>query len=195
MRRHRTQFLWDIPEHDVGLTPTLVTRQPFELNRCRPPAGQGCEQACHCRLQSRRVRAKARGLSKGFVDDRVERGDASDEVALDRARFRLLRSDQQECAGKPSGDFGRNRSKLGGQLAPRSTKVGPSEYDARADDADADLACARHGEDENVAVRASDRAEFVARDDHSGETGQRRRVARKVAQQRGHETARSAPER
>jgi hypothetical protein len=45
------------------------------------------------------------------------------------------------------------------------------------------ISLARHGKDENVAVRASDRAEFVARDDRGGETGQRRRVARKVAQQ------------
>ncbi len=141
------------------------------------------------------MRAEIRGLSEGLIDDRIERRDASDEVTPDRARFRLLWSDQQERAGQPFNDFGRNRSKLGGQPASRATKIGACEYDARADDADADFACAGNGEHEDVVIRASDRAELVARDDCGRETGQRRRVAGKVAQQRGHESACGAPER
>src|SRR5229473_3586667 len=102
---------------------------------------------------------------------------------------------QQECAGKLSGDFGRNRSELGGQPAPRATEIGSCKYDARADDTDADFACAGDGEHKDVVVRAADRAEFVARDDHSRIAGERRRVGCEVAQQRGQQAAPGAPER
>jgi len=141
------------------------------------------------------VRAQVGGLSEGFVDNRVERDNASDEVAPNRARFRLLRSGQQECASKLSGDFGRNRSELGGQPAPRATEIGSCKYDARADDTDADFACAGDGEHKDVVIRAADRAEFVARDDHSRIAGERRRVGCEVAQQRGQQAAPGAPER
>src|SRR5882757_5409325 len=77
----------------------------------------------------------------------------------------------------------------------RATKIGRREYDAGADDADADFTCSRDGEHKDLAIRATDRAEFVTRDDRGRKTGQCRRVAGKVAQQRGHETACSAPER
>ena len=44
-------------------------------------------------------------------------------------------------------------------------------------------------------ARAAGRAEFAACDDRRGEAGQRRCKGREVAQHRGHETARSAPQR
>ncbi len=160
-----------------------------------PPAGQGGEQTTHCRLQYPRVIAQVGGLSERFVDNGVKRDDTPDEVAPNPPRFRLVGPGKRECSGKPSADFGRNRSELGGQPAPRATEIGPGEYDARADDADADLAGAADGEHENLSVRTASRAELTARNDRSRKAGERRRVGREVAQQRGQEAARGAPER
>ena len=86
-------------------------------------------------------------------------------------------------------------SAAAGKPAPRATEICRYEYDAGADDADADLAGAGDGEHENLSVRAAGRAELIARNDRSRKAGERRRVGREVAQQRGQEAARGAPER
>jgi hypothetical protein len=78
--------------HNVGLAPALVARQPLEVNGHHPPTGQSREQATHCRLQYRRMRAQVRALPKRLVDDRIERDDTPHEVAPNRTRFRQLRS-------------------------------------------------------------------------------------------------------
>ena len=58
-----------------------------------------------------------------------------------------------------------------------------------------DLAGAGDAEHEGVAVRAAGRAELIAGDDRRRVAGQRRRIGREVAQQRGDEGAGGAPQR
>jgi hypothetical protein len=113
----------------------------------RPPAGQRSKKTPYRRLQNRRVRAKVRRISKRFVYHGIERGDTPDKVAPYQARSGLLRPGQQECGGKPGGDFRRNRSKLHGKPTPSSTEICTSEHDARADDTDTNFACARDRQD------------------------------------------------
>ena len=100
-----------------------------------------------------------------------------------------------QCAGKPAADLGRNGGEQGGQPAPGAAQIGSGEHDAGADDADADLAGAGDGEHEGLTVQAPDGAELVARDDRRRVAGERRRIGGEVAQQRGDERARGAPQR
>ena len=75
------------------------------------------------------------------------------------------------------------------------SEIGQGEHDARGDDADADLERAIDGEDEDDAVRASDRPENVDRDDRRGVAGERRGVGGEIAQERRDEGGGRAPER
>ncbi len=192
--RRRRQLLREISPDHIRLAPPLFFRQQLEVKGRQLPAGQGGEQATHCRLQYGHAIAEVGGLSDRFIDDGIERADTPDQLPPNRTRFRLLRSGQQERAGKPSGDFSGNRSELGDQPTPGVPEIGAGEHDTRADDADADLAGAGDGEHESLAVRAPRRAEFVARDDRRSIAGKRRRVGREVAQVRGEEPADRAPQ-
>jgi hypothetical protein len=140
------------------------------------------------------VIAQVRDLAERFVNHGVERDDASDEVAPNRAHFRQLRADQRERGGEPVGDFSRNLRKPGRQPATRATEIGSGEDDSGADDAEADFAGAEDGEHEHIATGTPDRTEVVAGDDRRRIAGQRRRVCREVAQQRRHERTGSAPQ-
>jgi hypothetical protein len=120
---------------------------------------------------------------------------SADEVAPNRARFRPVWLGQRERAGEPSGDFSRNRSKFSCKTAPRATEIRRRKNDARADDADANLGCAGHGQYENLSICSSGRTELIARNDRSRVAGECRRVGREVTQQCGHERASGTPKR
>lgn len=78
---------------------------------------------------------------------------------------------------------------------PGAAEIGYQENDARADDADADLAGTVHGEGEGLPVEAADGAELVAGDNRGGVPGQCRGIGREVAQKRCDERACGAPQR
>src|ERR1700727_2959145 len=141
MHRYGAQFWRDVFKYNVGFPLTLVT-QKIQMEGCGPPAGQGCEEASYCRLQYRRMRTKVRRVSERFVYHGVERGDTSDEIAPYQARSGLLRPSQQERAGKPSGDFRRNRSELDGKAVSGPAEICPGEHHTRANNADTDFGCA-----------------------------------------------------
>jgi hypothetical protein len=79
-------------------------------------------------------------LTERFVDDGIEGDYTPEQGAPDRLRFQFVRAGQQERADKPSGNFSGNRGELSSQAAARAADIGRGEDDARADDADANLA-------------------------------------------------------
>jgi hypothetical protein len=138
--------------------------------------------------------AQSGGFSDCLVDDRVDRGDAPDELPPHRLSFRQCRPGQRQGTGEPSGDLGRESGEQGGQPAPGTAEIGTSKHDAGADDADADLAGAGHREQEGLPVQTPGRTELVARDDRGGVAGERCGIGRVVAQERRNERARCAPQ-
>ena len=63
-------------------------------------------------------------------------------------------------------------------------EIGEREHDSRGDDADADLERAVDGEDEDDAVRASNRPENVDRNDRRCVTSERCGISGEIAQER-----------
>ena len=72
------------------------------------------------------------------------------------------------------------------------TEIGEREHDAGGDDADANLERAIDGEDEDDAVRASDRSENVDRDNRRRVAGERCGVSREIAQAASRRSAEAA---
>ena len=102
---------------------------------------------------------------------------------------------ERQRAADLRGDFGQQISEQGGQPPRSGAKIGAREDNAGAHDADPDLADAGNGESEGFAIHAAGRAELIAGDDRGRLTGQRRRVGREIAQQRGDKCASCAPKR
>jgi hypothetical protein len=121
------------------------------------PAGQGGEQAPNRRLQSPQAIAQVGAFADRFVDDRLERDDASDEIPPRRSR--LLPDRPRERSGQSCGDLGGEGDELGGESAPRPAEIGPGHHNTRAHNSDADLADAGYGQRESVAVYAPGRTE------------------------------------
>ncbi len=100
-----------------------------------------------------------------------------------------------KAIGKPIHDRARQGRAFRRELSPRVAEIGQGEHDSRGDDADANLERAVDGEDEDDAVRASDRPENVDRNDRRGVAGERRGVSGEIAQERRDEGGGRAPER
>src|SRR5216684_2006039 len=190
--RRRAKLPRQISQNDVCLTPTLVIRQKLEVIGHRAPTGQSGEQASNPRQQFPQAIAQVRGFADRLVDDRVECDDASDEIPPRRSR--LLPDRPRERSGQSCGDLGGKGGELGGESAPCPAEIGPGHHNTRAYNSDADLADAGYGQRESFAVYAPGRTEQIAGDDHRSEASESRPIRGEVAQDRGDEAARSAPD-
>ncbi len=139
--------------------------------------------------------AQLGGFPERFVDGRVKRDDAPQEFAPEPLQFRERWPGSRQCGREPAGDFRRQAGEQRGQAPGRAAAIGPGEDDAGARDADPDLADARDGQHEGLAVRAAGGAQLVAGDDRGGVARQRRRIGREVAQLRRDQGAAGAPQR
>ena len=145
-----------------------------------PPPPAGCRRGSARRTPSPRV-----------ASSRTE----SALVRSTRARRRSVLSSGRVAGAVEAGreaapQVGRDRGHRRGRVAPRMAAVGEDQHHAGADDAEADLACARDREQEGLA-RVGD---AVGGDDDCGVAGQRRAVAAEVAQHGGAHPARAAPQ-
>jgi hypothetical protein len=104
LARAWAKLLRHLRQHSGGLLPGPLLRRPREAHRHCAPAGEGSEQTVYGILQDRVVVAKLGGFAERLVDNRVERDDAADELAPDRASDRG------------------NATLL---LSPRSSRLGP----------------------------------------------------------------------
>jgi len=100
-----------------------------------------------------------------------------------------------KAIGKPVHDRARQGREFRCQLSSRLSEISQGEHDARGDNSYANLERAIDGEDEDDAVRASDRPENVDRDDRCGVAGEGCGVGGEIAQERGDEGGAGAPER
>ena len=192
--RRPSQLLRNPAQHGLRLAPGRLIRQRREVDRHAAPAGHGGEQSVHRALQHRRVVAEIGGLADRLVDDRIERRGPPDERASDRLRVRQARAGLRQGAREAAHDLGRQRREQRREAARRAAEIGPGEDDPGAHDADADFARAVDRDQEDLPVGAAGRAERAGGDDRGRVAGERRRVGREVAQQRGDQAADGAPQ-
>jgi hypothetical protein len=159
------------------------------------PARQSREQTIDGGLQHRRVVAQMRGLAEGLVDHRVERDNPPGELSSLLLGIVEIGSRHRQRAGKSAGDLGRDGGEQGRQPAGGAAEIRSGENDAGRNDADADFAGPVDRNQKGcIAIHATGGSEQVAGDDRYRIPGQRRRIGREVAQQRGRKGASRPPQ-
>jgi hypothetical protein len=138
--------------------------------------------------------AQLRRFTDGLVDRGIERDDSPNELTSNGLRVRQLATGCRQSRDKLTRDLLRQRSENGSEPPPRASKIGCAENDAGAGDANADFARSRHGKHESAPGRTPGRAEFIAGNNYSGETGKRGGIGGKIAQQRCDQSARATPQ-
>jgi hypothetical protein len=93
----------------------------------RAPASECGEQADHCRLQHRRVKADRGGFTDRLVDCRIERNDPAEEGASDGRAVRQPGPGECKGADEAAHDLRRQGGERSGQRAPGSAGIGAGE--------------------------------------------------------------------